>query len=166
MIQDDDPRQSDERSASASSDHISPKRNTNKPDSCRTRFGGTDVVPIATNAHPTSITGKAASDSIGFIKGNPKSNKFFHPLYSILILYTKVVIQRLSYGYTNLSSAMKKVLRLAPTIATAIMIYARYARPCITENNGAASVRKSVIVVTVIAITTPPFSLCTCLDKP
>ena len=75
-----------------------------------------------------------------------------------MILYTKVAIQRLSYGYTNLSAAMKKVHRLAPTIATAITIYARYARPCITVNNGAASVRKSVIVVTVIATTTPPLS--------
>lgn len=54
-----------------------------------------------------------------------------------------------------LSRARKKVPRLAPTIATAIMMYARYARPCVTVNNGIISVRKFSIVVTVIAITTP-----------
>jgi len=45
------------------------------------RFVGTGrPVLIAINAHPKSITGNAMAVSIGFIKGNPKSNNFFHPL--------------------------------------------------------------------------------------
>jgi len=89
MIQDDDPRQSDVRPASALSDHattltaffhISPKRNINKPESSTKMFGGADVAPIATTAAPTSIIGKPIAASIGFMNGNPKSNNFFHLL--------------------------------------------------------------------------------------
>ena len=88
MIQDDDLRQSDVRSASALSDHAttlkllfqkSPKRNIAKPASCMGSVGvGTE--PTVYTATPTSSIGKAMSESIGFIKGNPKSNNFFHLL--------------------------------------------------------------------------------------
>jgi len=88
MIQDDDLRQSDVRSASALSDHattltaffhISPKRNINRPESSTKMFGG-GVEPIATTIAPTSIITKPMGASIGFMKGNPKSNNFFHLL--------------------------------------------------------------------------------------
>jgi hypothetical protein len=65
------------------------------------------------------------------------------------------------------SNCAKNADRFAPTIARAMTIYDKYARPCITLNNGPISFRKLIIAVIVIAskitITTPPliYGLCT-----
>jgi hypothetical protein len=84
MIQDDDPRLSDVRSASVLSDHASPARNINAPvtnvQKANGEPTGTKFGLIAMIAAPNSITGKAMAVSIGFIKGNPRSNNFFHLL--------------------------------------------------------------------------------------
>jgi hypothetical protein len=81
MIQDDDPRLSDVRSASVLSDHASPKRTINAPVTNVQKFAGAGKPGLtAMTATPNRITGKAMAVSIGFIKGNPRSNNFFHLL--------------------------------------------------------------------------------------